>query len=265
MTVKPLEEKAGRGWTPDSQHLPDTVCDMREVDLYPPLKHFLTQQGYEVKGEVQHCDVVAVRGDERVVVVELKLSINLTGVLQAVDRLQITDTVYIGVPKGIVVLKKRRKQIVKLLRMLGLGLVVIDPTSAPGNVDVVCEPGGYKPRQVKQRTHRLLGEFMHRVGDPNAGGSTVRRGIMTVYRQKALAIAEYLQEHGETKAAIIARSLTEPKTRVILYDNVYGWFDRLGKGVYALSPRGELEFPQWLTRDPSRYPPRPLRHDRPHR
>ena len=222
---------------------------MPEIDLYPPLKHFLIQQGYEVKGEVQNCDVIAVRGDERVVVVELKLSINLTVVLQAVDRLQITDTVYIGVPKGVTVLKKQRKHVVKLLRMLGLGLIVIDPAAAAGGVDVLCDPSGYKPRQVKQRTHRLLGEFMHRVGDPNAGGSSVRRGIMTAYRQKALAIAEYLREHGETKAAIIARSLAEPRTRVILYDNVYGWFDRLGKGVYALSPRGEIAFAQWLTRD----------------
>ena len=113
---------------------------MQEVDLYPPLKHFLTQQGYEVKGEVQHCDVIAVRGDEPVVVIELKLSINMTVVLQAVDRLQISDTVYIGVPKGIGILKKQRKQIIKLLRMLGLGLMVIDPAAALGSVDVWCAP-----------------------------------------------------------------------------------------------------------------------------
>ena len=173
----------------------------------------------------------------------------MTVVLQAVDRLQISDTVYIGVPKGIAVLKKQRKQIIKLLRMLGLGLMVIDPAAALGSVDVLCDPGEYKPRQAKQRRHRLLGEFMHRVGDPNAGGSTVRRGIMTAYRQKALAIAAYLQKHGDTKAAVIAQSLAEPKTRTILYDNVYGWFDRLGKGVYALSPRGDTEYSKWLTHD----------------
>jgi hypothetical protein len=218
---------------------------MQEVDLYPPLKHFLIQQGYEVKGEVQNCDVIAVRGDEPIVVVELKLSVNLTVVLQAIDRQQITDTVYIGVPTGIGVLRQRRKQIVKLLRMLGLGLIVIDTTAVRGSVDVLCDPGGYKPRQVKQRRDRLLGEFMHRVGDPNPGGRRLRGGIMTAYRQKALAIAKYLQEHGSTKAAVIAQSLTEPKTRVILYDNVYGWFDRLGKGVYALSPRGQQECPAW--------------------
>jgi hypothetical protein len=222
---------------------------MREVDLYPTLKHFLRQQGYEVKGEVHNCDVIAVRGDEPIVVVELKLSINLAVMLQAVDRLQISDIVYIGVPKGIVVLKKQRKQVVKLLRMLGLGLIVIDPVALLGSVDVLCDPGKYKPRQVKRRTRRLLGEFMHRVGDPNVGGSAPRRGIMTVYRQKALAIAEYLQEYGETKAAIIASSLTEPKTRTILYNNVYGWFDRLGRGVYALSSRGEAELPQWTIHD----------------
>ena len=129
---------------------------MREAELYPPLKRFLMQQGYDVKGEVQNCDVVAARGGEPVVVVELKLSINLTVVLQAVDRLQITDTVYVGVPKGIAPLTTRRKQIIKLLRMLGLGLIVIDPAAASGGVDVLCDPGEYRPRQVKQRTHRLL-------------------------------------------------------------------------------------------------------------
>ncbi|GIS89162.1 MAG: hypothetical protein CM1200mP18_18720 [Gammaproteobacteria bacterium] len=39
----------------------------------------------------------------------------------------------------------------------------------------------------------------------------MRRGIMTAYRQKALAIAEYLQEHGETKAAVIAQSLANQR------------------------------------------------------
>jgi hypothetical protein len=222
---------------------------MREVDLYPPLKDYLVQQGYEVKSEVQNCDVVAVRGEEAIVVVELKLSLNLTVLLQAVDRLKMTDTVYIGVPKGISVLKKQRKRIVKLLRMLGIGLLVIDPQARIGNVDVLCDPGEYKPRQIKKQTRKLLGEFQHRVGDPNMGGSSMQRGIMTAYRQKALAIADYLHKHGETKASIIADTLTEPKTRTILYDNVYGWFDRLGKGIYTLSPRGEAEYPEWKNRD----------------
>ena len=72
---------------------------MKESDLYPPLKRFLESQNYEVKGEVQDCDVLAVRGEETPVVVELKLSLNLNVVLQAVDRLSLTPKVYIGIPE----------------------------------------------------------------------------------------------------------------------------------------------------------------------
>ena len=173
---------------------------------------------------------------------------NMSILLQAVDRIKISDTVYIGVPKGLAVLKKRRKQIIKLMRMLGLGLIVIDPRAKIGGVDVLCDPGEYKPRQIKKQTQRLLKEFQERVGDPNQGGTSMKRGLMTAYRQKVLAIATYLMTHGETKASIIAKSLEEPKTRAILYDNVYGWFDRLGKGVYTLSPKGFSELPDWLSK-----------------
>ena len=221
---------------------------MQEVDLYPPLKSYLEGQGYEVKGEILNCDVVAFRPEDPPVIIELKLSLNMSILLQAVDRIKISDTVYIGVPKGLAVLKKRRKQIIKLMRMLGLGLIVIDSVAKIGGVDVLCDPGEYKPRQIKKQTQRLLKEFQERVGDPNQGGTSMRQGLLTAYRQKALAISEYLMTHGETKASIIAKSLEEPKTRAILYDNVYGWFDRLGKGVYTLSPRGWSELPEWFQR-----------------
>ena len=46
---------------------------MKESDLYLPLKQFLESQNYEVKGEVQDCDVLALRDDEAPVIVELKL------------------------------------------------------------------------------------------------------------------------------------------------------------------------------------------------
>ena len=219
---------------------------MQEVDLYPPLKAYLVKQGYEVKSEILHCDVVAVRGDEVPLIIELKLGLNLTILLQAVDRLKMSDTIYIGVPKGLAVLKKQRKKIIKLIRMLGLGLIIIDPKARIGNIDVVCDPSDYKPRQIKKHKQRLLKEFQERVGDPNQGGTSTRKGITTAYRQKAIAISAYLLENGATKASMIAQELEEPKTRAILYDNVYGWFDRLGKGIYTLSPRGVSEIPGWL-------------------
>ena len=218
---------------------------MKESDLYPPLKRFLESQDYQVKGEIQDCDVVAVRGDEAPVIVELKLSLNLNVLLQAVERLSLTQKVYIGVPRQCKILGKQRRHMLKLLRMLGLGLVLIDVERVAINVEVLLDPGEYKPRKSKHRQERLLGEFIKRVGDPNLGGSEKRKGIMTAYRQRALLIARFLQEQGPTKASIVAQTIQEPKTRDILYKDVYGWFDRVSRGVYELSPRGKEEITLW--------------------
>lgn len=218
---------------------------MKESDLYPPLKRFLASQDYEVKGEVEDCDAVAVRGDEAPLVVELKLSLNLEVILQAVERLALSPKVYVGVPAQCAILKRRRRPVIKLLRMLGLGLLAIDPKCEVGSVDVLLDPGEYRPRKSKHRKERLLGEFVRRVGDPNLGGAAKRKGVMTAYRQRALAIARFLEEQGPAKASEVARTLQVPKARDILYRDVYGWFDRVSRGVYALSPRGKREIPLW--------------------
>jgi hypothetical protein len=224
---------------------------VKESDLYPPLKRFLESQGYEVKGEVKDCDVVAVRGQDPAVIVELKLLINLDVILQAVDRLALTPTVYIGIPERSTALKRRLKPLRKLLRMLGLGLLAINPRPGKGRTTVLLDPGEYRPRKSKPRTERLLGEFTRRIGDPNPGGMVKRNGILTVYRQRALAIARVLATRGPTKASEIARETGDPGTRGILYGDPYGWFDRRGGGIYALSPRGSQEIPAWLSRIPA--------------
>lgn len=218
---------------------------MKESDLYLPIKRFLESQGYEVKAEIEECDVFAVRGDEAPVVVELKISLSLDVILQAVDRLSLTSKVYIGVATTRGALSRRRKQVIKLVKMLGLGLVVIDPTVEIGPIDVLVDPGEYKPRKSKHQKERTLGEFMKRVGDPNLGGSAKRKGIMTAYRQRALAIAQHLDECGPTKASRVAEALNLPKARNVLYQDVYGWFERESVGIYGLTPRGKLEMKQW--------------------
>lgn len=219
---------------------------MKESDLYSPLKRFLESQKYEVKGEVLDCDVLAVRGKEAPVIVELKLSLNLNVVLQAVERLSFTEKVYIGVPEQCSFLKRRQKHIIKLLRRLGLGLITIEVKNETDSVKVLLDPGEYRPRKSKQRQERLLGEFAKRVGDPNLGGVAKRKGLMTAYRQRSMAIASFLEEQGPTKAAIISQSLQDSKARDALYKDVYGWFDRVSLGMYDLSPRGKEELPLWL-------------------
>jgi hypothetical protein len=83
-------------------------------------------------------------------------------------------------------------------------------------------------------TEKAAWEFVKRVGDPNVGGST-RQGLVTAYRQDVLRCARFLSEHGATKAALVARGSGVPNARRIMSDNYYGWFDRIGAGVYGLN------------------------------
>lgn len=219
---------------------------MKESDLYLPLKRFLEAQGYEVKGEVGDCDMLAVRGGESPLIVELKLSMNLTVLLQVVERLALSEQVYIGIWGACKAFRRNRRPILKLLKMLGIGLMVIEPSRKNAPVEVLTDPANYRPRISKPRQGRLLGEFNKRLGDPNLGGMAKRQGIMTAYRQRSLAIARFLEEKGPHKASDIARQVGEPQAREIMYRNVYGWFERLGQGIYTLSPRGTGDVRVWL-------------------
>lgn len=212
---------------------------MRETTLYEPIKRFLEQQGYEVKAEIGPADVVAVRGDEPPVVVELKTGFSLSLFHQATERQSITDLVYVAVPNGHGASFKGalRKNLV-LCRRLGLGLMTV--RQRDGRVVVHVDPASYRPRQSKWKKARLLGEFSKRVGDPNVGGAT-RRALVTAYRQDALRCVEFLSENGATKAAVVARRSGVPNARRIMSDNYYGWFERIRPGVYGLNGLRENE------------------------
>jgi hypothetical protein len=199
-----------------------------EVTLYGPVKALLEAQGYVVKGEIVGCDVVGVRGDEPPVVVELKRAFGLALVLQGIDRLAMTDAVYLAVGAW----PRRPAAIRALCRRLGLGLIVV----ADERAEVVLDPLPYRPRKSRRRTARLLLEHSRRVGDPTSGGS-VRRPIMTAYRQEALRCAARL-ETGPATLRTIRAGGDAPHAARILQTNVYGWFERVARGVYVLSPRG---------------------------
>ena len=211
---------------------------MREHTLYPPVKAFLEAQGYAVKGEVNDCDLVAVRGDEPPVIVELKTGFSLPLVFQGIARQGLSDTVYLAVPpfSG---RTTRRKDALALCRRLGLGLLMVKLEPAPF-VEALLDPAPFRPRRRNRGIGRLLREFQRRVGDPNQGGST-RREIMTAYRQDALRCAAHLRRNGPTKASIAAKAAGIPRARAIMYADHYGWFERPAdspSGVYGLTPKG---------------------------
>jgi hypothetical protein len=200
-----------------------------ETDLYPPVKALLERQGYTVKGEVHRCDIVAVRGAEPPVVVELKRTFGLGLVLQGIDRLSLTDTVYLAVGTW----PPRLGDVKKLCRRLGLGLMIVGDRRA----EVLLDPLPYRPRKNARRVARLVGEHARRVGDPNRGGMT-RLPIMTAYRQEALRCAGLLAAHGPMPLKALRAAGDVPNAASILQRDVYGWFERIERGTYRVSPEG---------------------------
>ena len=214
--------------------------ERREAALYAPVKEFLERQGYEVKGEVRGCDVVARRGDEPPVIVELKLRFNLTLVLQGIDRLALTERVYLAVPRPdrrprAAMLAPDRTEIRKLCRRLGLGLIVIG--HGRRSVEIIEEPAPYRPRRAKIRALRLADEFSRRIGDANVGG-VAGVPVVTAYRQDALRCARVLALSGPMCLGALRAAAGVPGAARILQRNVYGWFARLKRGTYELSGEG---------------------------
>lgn len=216
---------------------------MKETDLYPPVKAFLEAQGYAVKGEVRGCDVVARRGEDPPVIVELKTAFGLPLILQGVARQKLTDAVYLAFPAGGAgaVWRRNRREVTALCRRLGLGLLLIHPPKmdAPPLVEPVIDPGPYQPRKNAKRVQLLLREFERRKGDPSPGGST-RQPIMTAYRQSALACARVIaaSESATATPRAIREATGVENAGPILQKDHYGWFQRVERGVYGLSEKG---------------------------
>lgn len=204
-----------------------------ESDLYGPVKALLEAQGYVVKGEVRGCDVVAVRGAEPPVIVELKRVFGLALVLQGVDRLALSDRVYLAVGQW----PRRLRNVKKLCRRLGLGLIVVTARRA----DIALDPEPYRPRLDRRRTGRLRGEHARRAGDPNRGGSTTKVPMMTAYRQEVLRCAELLAGNGPMRLAAMRAAADVPNAARIVRHDYYGWFERIERGVYTLSPAGRRD------------------------
>lgn len=212
-----------------------------ETSLYLPVKGFLETAGYVVKGEIGGCDLVGLSPDDPPVVVicELKLTFNLELILQAVDRAAVSDEVWIAAK---VSAKGRGREADKryrdLCRRLGIGMLGI---SDAGDVSVIVGSVTPMPRTNPKRRSRLMREHQKRRGDPALGGST-RTPLMTAYRQQALGCAVALVD-GPLRVRDIRAGV--PEVGKILQSNVYGWFERLDRGIYGLTDAGREALARW--------------------
>ncbi len=228
--------------------MPKRVAPIAETDLYQPVHDYLVAHGYTVRSEVRHCDIAAVKGDE-LIVIELKRALNLALLAQAVARQRITEAVYVAIPRPP---NKRRwlaqtKGIHDVLRRLEVGLILVGGQPA---VEVVFHPLPTARRRQKRTLRAVLREIDRRSADYNQGGSC-RRKLVTAYRENAIQVAVCLAVLGPSTPRALRARATGEKTLTILSRNVYGWFERIARGVYALNEKGYTaltEYPELAAR-----------------
>ncbi|RSK29138.1 hypothetical protein EJF36_20870 [Bacillus sp. HMF5848] len=221
---------------------------LQEVDLYKPIQRYFSQEGYDVYGEVHDCDMVAVKGEE-VLIIELKLNLSVDLLVQAVKRQQLTDDVYIAIPKPKYNLRSKRwRDVCHLCRRLELGLIVVAFSGNRKTVDVIFPPKSFS--RVKSKGHNkrrrksLIKEIAGRSADYNIGGSNKTK-IMTAYKENCIQIACYLEHFGELSPKALRVIGTGDKTSSILAKNFYGWFERVKRGIYTLSDKGKREIQEY--------------------
>lgn len=212
--------------------------NIRETDLYAPVKQYLEENGYEVKAEVVNCDITATRGEE-LIVIELKRSANVQLLIQATDRQRITDSVYAAIPAARHT-GSHWRGVQRLMRMLELGLLVVDFELTPPRVTRLFDPLPYARRKRGERRRAVIREIAERTGDYNVAGSSGRK-LTTAYRENAVFVACCLQRMGPASPRQLRAWGTGPKTLGILSNNYYGWFQRVDRGIYELTDAGAKE------------------------
>ncbi|TVX96500.1 DUF2161 domain-containing phosphodiesterase [Cohnella terricola] len=243
-----------------------------ETELYPPVKGFFTARGYDVKAEIRGCDLVAYRENRTdPTIVEMKKTFTLPLLLQGVDRQKTGAAVWLAVERNRTkkgAHNQRFAEIAHLCRRLNLGFMTVTfyRTKAPV-VDVWCEPAFQAPPSStatvalaadsaanyivapssgrrKTRAAKLLKEFDARSGDYNVGGSTKRK-LITAYRERSIQCALALACHGASAPRQVRDWTNCPTAGVLLRQNVYGWFNRIGKGMYELNAAGEMALKEY--------------------
>ncbi len=210
---------------------------LRERDLAPPIYGYLHANGYEVRSEVGDCDIAAVK-DGELVVIELKRTLSIELLLQATQRQRTADSVYVAVPfppGGTAT--KRFRRLSHLLRRLELGLILVSPSPVAPRMEVLFHPMPFARKRDTRRRRAILTEMAGRSADFNWAGS-VRKPLVTAYRESSIFIACCLERYGATTPARLRSCGTGSKTLAILSANYYGWFERVERGVYALSAAG---------------------------
>jgi hypothetical protein len=219
-----------------------------ETDLYEPIRKYFTKNGYEVHGEVHHCDMTAVK-DGELIVIELKLNLTVDLLVQATKRQRLTDQVYIAIPKPKSrFASKKWQDISHLVRRLELGLIFVSFQKGRKRIEIMITPTPFDRSKSMQRNkrkrERLLSEIKGRTGDYNLGGSTKTK-LMTAYKESCIQIAYLLEQNGPLSPKALRQLGANEKTQSIFQQNYYGWFEKIQRGIYGISEKGKKELHEY--------------------
>lgn len=210
----------------------------KETQLYEPVKKLLEQNGYTVKAEVKDCDIAAFKGDD-LLVVEMKRQFNLKVVYQAMERRSLTNKVYIAVPRPKRYMDKNVRMMLKMLKELGIGLIAVGVEGAP-IAEFISDPSNSFIKKInKQKKQNLVAEAEGRKIDVNVGGST-RTRIITAYTEASVLALCHMEVYETLKVSDIKKFGYTDKIKNAFNSNAYGWFEKVGRGIYAMSEKGVI-------------------------
>ena len=210
-----------------------------EKDLFPAVKAYFESLGYRCDGEVKGIDLYMEKDGESAAV-ELKQTFDFRVLQQAALRQKVADSVYIAIPrpKDLYARSGRDKQY--LLKRLGIGLIVVSPKTGKAErvLDpVVSELSSFQKRNRSAR-ESLEKEFRRRRMKQNTGGVNKTK-LLTGYREDSLLVLDALSRLGGESTGKETSALSAVKTATrIMYENHYGWFENVRKGVYRISAKG---------------------------
>lgn len=216
-------------------------AEVQETELYDPIRGWLEGQGYRVAAEVRNCDIVARPPDdpESLIVVELKTRMSLDLIMQAALRKELTDSVYVAVPlRGSSARLRNGRALRHLLRRLETGLIVVRFLRTGTRVEVLLHPLPFTPRTAHRGRARIIREIDGRYAEFDRAGQPGNVPRLSAWRQRSIRIALILREHGPSSPAELRRLGAPLQVQQILAGNTYGWYERVRRGVYCLSPAG---------------------------
>ena len=217
---------------------------MKEFELFEPVKRLFNDAGYKVNAEVLDCDVTAVKDDE-LIIIELKRTLSVTLLAQALERQKTGAKVYIAVPKPKKYSPKKFRETLYVIRKLELGLIFVSLREDFSFAEIIREPEPFFPVcERKAEKKKILKEISGRAVDNNIGGVTHRK-IATAFTEKNIFAACIIEKFG-TASPKLVKELTGTDCTALLGRSYYGWFRRVKTGIYELTDK-------WIE-DQKKYP-----------